>query len=283
MNRDITARVRRSIDTMPPLSPVVHKVVSVANDMSASAQELTEVIQMDPVLMARILRLVNSAYFGMSHEITNLKQAVVILGINTIKNVALSSTVLENLALKKNPVLDAEEFWTHSFAVGIASKRIAGILGADEKLHEEYFAAGLMHDIGMILMNNTFAESLEQIMEQAARNEKPITRIEKDILGLTHEEIGIAIGKHWNFEKRYLYAVGRHHKPSPGGKASHYAMVVGVADYCVRQLHMGSAIEGTVASIPVEVWNALGLEEEEVMQSLTSLEEEIQKARVFLE
>jgi HD-like signal output (HDOD) protein len=120
-------------------------------------------------------------------------------------------------------------------------------------------------------------------MEEAARNEKSITRVEKDILGLTHEEIGIAIGKHWNFEKRYLYAVGRHHEPAPGGNASHYAMVVGTADYCVRQLNIGSAIEGRVASIPAGVWEALGLEEEGVMETLTFLEEEIQKARVFLE
>ncbi len=283
MEKNLIAKVKASIDKMPPLSPVVNKIIQVANNVTSTAQELTDVIQMDPVLMAKMLKMVNSAYFGLSNDIRSLKQAVVMLGINTIKNAALSSVVLGNISINKNSSIDGESFWTHSFGVGIASKIIAKKIGIDSKLLEEYFAAGLMHDIGRIVINNFFPEEMKKIQEILSDRKYPILEVEKNVLGLTHEEIGIAIGKKWQFENNFLYAVGKHHNPVTTGSSSIYSMIVSVAETSVRILDLGNFNEGSIEPVSNDVWRVLGLDQDIVLNEISSLESEIQKARSFLQ
>ncbi len=282
MAQNIVTRVKDSIEKMPPLSPVVHKIILVANDVTSSAQHLTDVIQLDPVLTAKVIRMVNSAYFGLPQEIKSLKQAVVMLGINTIKNVALSSALMGKIALKKG-VLDPEEFWKHSIGVAVASKLIAQRLGIEKKLLEEFFIAGLIHDIGKVLMNNFFPDEMKQIIEISQSKGGLIIDIEKNVLGLTHEEIGIAIGKKWNFENNLLYAVGRHHIPVLKGDSAVYSMVVHVADTFAKVLKVGFSGNYVIDTVDEALWQTLGMSEEIVLESLSPLNDEIQKAKLFLQ
>lgn len=282
MAQNIVAKVKDSIEKMPPLSPVVHKIIIVANDVTSSAQQLTDVIQLDPVLTAKVIRMVNSAYFGLPQEIKSLKQAVVMLGINTIKNVALSSALMGKIALKKG-VLDPEEFWKHSIGVAVASKLIAQRLGVDKKLLEEFFIAGLIHDIGKVLMNNFFPDEMKQIIDTSQSQGGLIIDIEKNLLGLTHEEIGIAIGKKWNFENNLLYAVGRHHIPVLKGDSAIYSMVVHVADTFAKVMKVGFSGNYVIDAIDEAIWQTLGISEEIVFEALAPLSDEIQKAKLFLQ
>ncbi|MGB4270207.1 MAG: HDOD domain-containing protein [Spirochaetota bacterium] len=282
MAQNIVAKVKDSIEKMPPLSPVVHKIIIVANDVTSSAQHLTDVIQLDPVLTAKVIRMVNSAYFGLPQEIKSLKQAVVMLGINTIKNVALSSALMGKIALKKG-VIDPEEFWKHSIGVAVASKLIAQRLGIEKKLLEEFFIAGLIHDIGKVLMNNFFPDEMKQIIDISQSKGGLIVDIEKNVLGLTHEEIGIAIGKKWNFENNLLYAVGRHHIPVLKGDSAIYSMVVHVADTFAKVLKVGFSGNYVINTIDEAIWQALGISEDIVFEALSPLSDEIQKAKIFLQ
>jgi putative nucleotidyltransferase with HDIG domain len=281
MNRVID-KVKQSIDRMPSLSPVLHKINAVANNINSSAQDLTNVIQLDPVLTAKVIRMVNSAYFGLPQEITSLKQAVVMLGINTIKNVALSSAFLGTISLKGKTELNEEDFWRHSLGVAVASKLIAKRLRVDAKYLEEYFIAGLIHDIGKVLMNNFFSDDMNTILKISSQKNESITTVERKVLGLTHEEIGIAIGKKWKFENSLLYAMGRHHQPVVKGSAAIFSMVVAVADTFVKILRVGFSGNYKIDPIPEEVWKVLELDEESVFVALSSINDEIQKAKIFL-
>ncbi len=267
---------------MPSLSPVIHKVNEVANNIRSSAQDLTDVIQFDPVLTAKVIRMVNSAYFGLPQEVKSLKQAVVMLGINTIKNVALTSAFLGKSYLKGSTVLDGEDFWKHSLGVAVASKMIAKRLGVEEKFLEEYFISGLIHDIGKILINNFFPDEMKKVLEISLQKNIIITEIEKSVLGLSHEEIGIAIGKKWKFENNLLFAVGRHHRPAMTGQSAIFSMVTAVADTFVKILKVGFSGNHRVHPIPEEVWSVLGLNEENVFEALADINKEIEKARLFL-
>ena len=282
MAQNIVAKIKDSIDKMPPLSPVVHKIIIVANDVTSSAQHLTDVIQLDPVLTAKVIRMVNSAYFGLPQEIKSLKQAVVMLGINTIKNVALSSALMGKISLKKGAI-DAEEFWKHSIGVAVASKLIAQRLGIDKKLLEEFFIAGLIHDIGKVLLNNFFLDEMKQIIEISQTKGGLIIDIEKNILGLSHEEIGIAIGKKWNFENNLLYAVGKHHIPIMKGDSAIYSMIVHIADVFVKVLKVGFSGNYVIDLIDESIWQILNVNEEIVFETLSTLNDEIQKAKLFLQ
>ncbi|HDP80504.1 MAG TPA: HDOD domain-containing protein [Spirochaetes bacterium] len=282
--KQIVDKVKDSIDRMPTLSPVIHKINEVANNVKSSAQELTDVIQLDPVLTAKVIRMVNSAYFGLSQEIKSLKQAVVMLGINTIKNVALSSAMLGKLALKGNTALDEQGFWKHSLGVAVASKMLARGRGIDDNQVEEYFIAGLIHDIGKVLINNFFPEQMNAIMERLGDdgNGDDILTVEKKVLGLTHEEIGIAIGKKWRFSNSLLYAVGRHHQPLMEGPSALYSMMVCVADTFAKSMAIGFSGNSRVEPVPEAVWQALEYDEARVLEILSGINEEIEKAVVFL-
>jgi putative nucleotidyltransferase with HDIG domain len=183
--------------------------------------------------------MVNSAYFRPAQEIKSLKQAVVMLGLNTIKNVALSSAFLGKVNLKGNTSLNGQDFWKHSLGVAVATKLIARRMNVDQKLLEEYFIAGLIHDIGKVLINNFLPEEMNRVLEEAARREEPIPDIERRMFGLTHEEIGIAIGKKWRFANSLLYSVGRHHQPVLEGASAIFSMSVCVADTFVKSLEIG--------------------------------------------
>ncbi len=275
-------KVKESIEKMPTLSPLTHKIIQIANDKSSSAQDLTDVIQLDPVLTAKVIKMVNSAYFGMPQKVKSLKQAIVMLGINTVKNVALSSSFAGNVKIEEKTKLTGSDFWQHSLGVAVASKLIAKELGVDALYLEEYFIAGLIHDIGKVLINNFFSEEMNQIVELSSQKKASITDVEKQVLRLTHEEIGIAIGKKWNFEAPLLYAVGKHHNPALSGSAAIFSMIVCVADTFVKILQIGFSGNYKIDPILDDVWTALNLNEERVFAALSPINEEVEKAKLFL-
>jgi putative nucleotidyltransferase with HDIG domain len=278
----VIKKVKDSIEKMPTLSPLTHKIVQVANDRRSSAQDLTDVIQLDPVLTAKVIKMVNSAYFGLPQKVKSLKQTIVMLGINTVKNVALSSSFANNVRIKEKTKLSGDDFWQHSLGVATASKLIAKELGIDAKFLEEYFIAGLIHDIGKVLINNFFSDEMNQILEISSQKQISITDVERQVLKLTHEEIGIAIGKKWNFEGALLFAVGKHHNPAVTGSSAIFSMIVSLADTFVKILDIGFSGNYKVDPVSEEVWNALQLNEEKVFKALQPIGEEIEKAKLFL-
>jgi putative nucleotidyltransferase with HDIG domain len=194
----------------------------------------------------------------------------------------LSSSFAGNVRIKEKTKLNANDFWQHSLGVAVASKMIAKALGVDPKFLEEYFIAGLIHDIGKVLINNFFTEEMDQILDLSAEKKISIIEIEKQVLKLTHEEIGIAIGKKWNFESPLLFAVGKHHSPVTTGSSAVMSMIVSVADTFVKILNIGFSGNHKVDPVSEEVWNALQINEEKVFASLSTIGDEIEKAKLFL-
>ncbi len=276
-------KVKASIEKMPTLSPVVHKIIEIANDRTSSAQELTDVIQLDPILTAKVIKMVNSAYFGLPQHIKSLKQAVVMLGVNTVKNVALSSSFLGNVKIDKTAILSGEDFWQHSLGVAVASKMIARKVGVEQDNLEEYFIAGLIHDIGKVLINNFFKDEMAEIVELSSEKKESIIAIEKKVLKLSHEEVGIAIGKKWKFENPLLYATGKHHNPAIEGSSAIFSVVVCIADTFVKIMKIGFSGNHKIDPISEEVWQTLELDEESVFEALSSIHDEIDKAKLFLQ
>ncbi|MCL2879605.1 MAG: HDOD domain-containing protein, partial [Treponema sp.] len=153
--QDLNGRIEEYIGNMPSLPTTVAKVLEVCNNPHTSPADLNHVISLDPVLVGRVLKLINSAYYGLGQHVTNLVRAIIMLGLNTVKNLALSSAVMGNLKTGKNSQgLDMEGFWRHSLCVGVAAKMLAKQRGIESKQREEYFTAGLLHDIGKIPLNS---------------------------------------------------------------------------------------------------------------------------------
>src|SRR3974390_494760 len=143
------AAIQAYISKMPSLPITVSKILQIANDPKTSPADLNKLISLHPVLVGRVMKLINSAYYSLNNQVTSLVRAIIMLGINTVKNLALSTAVLGQLSAKNNlTAMNLDGFWRHSLCVGVTAKLIAIKRRKDPKQLEEYFVAGLLHDIG---------------------------------------------------------------------------------------------------------------------------------------
>ncbi|MBA7672361.1 hypothetical protein ES703_80537 [subsurface metagenome] len=198
MDNKALIRLNRHIDSMPSLSITVSKILEVSRDPQVTAKDLNKVISLDPVLVGRVLKLVNSAYYGLRNKVTSLVTAIIMLGINTIKNLALSTAVLGNVQKDSSfKALNVDGFWRHSIGVGVTSKLIAAKIGITLNRQEEFFIGGLLHDIGKIPINVLFEEDYLKAIHQADFEKTQLIDMESKIIGITHSEVGKMIAEKW--------------------------------------------------------------------------------------
>ena len=279
-------KIQTYVTRMPGLSTTVIKVLDTCNNPRASANDLQRVISFDPVLTARVLKLVNSAYYSISVPITTLTRAIVMLGLNTVKNLALSFAVLENLKNKGHIcVFSPDEFWMHSLCVGVIAKSLGAVIGHAPQGLEAFFVAGLLHDLGKIPLNRQFPEEYRQACETAAQDQASLCRIENRLLGIDHCTVGYMITKKWRLGSRLVETLSHHHKPDDSAElVRDFVFIVSLANQFANYLAIGSAgdciaetqqIDYLSSKVGVD-WTILHAMGETVL-------DEIEKAKIFLE
>jgi HD-like signal output (HDOD) protein len=277
-------RVREYVGGMPSLPTTVAKVLDVCNNPKTSPIDLDHVIQLDPVLMGRVLKLINSAYYSLGNQVTSLVRAIIMLGVNTVKNLALSSAVLDRVSSKKDfRALNMDAFWRHSLGVGVTAKLIAKRRGIDPKALEEYFAAGLLHDIGKIPLNNALAEDYVRTMSLADMERISIASAERRILGIDHCEAGEVVSQNWKLTGAIADTVRWHHDlEGYSGEYGDILRTVAVADFFANREGIGFSGNRYPDKVSPETYDLLGFSK----ASLEELEEpvtaEIEKAKIFL-
>ncbi len=272
------------IDKMPSLPTSVTKILEISNDKDASPADLNQVISLDPVLMGKVMKLINSAYYGLSQEITSLVRAIIMLGINTVKNLALSTAVLANLGKGSSEKgLNMDGFWRHSLCVGVTAKLIARKLKVDPKRLEEYFMAGLLHDIGKIPLNNRLADPYVQSMQKADIQHVPLIQAEKEVIGLHHCEVAKIILQRWKLNQEIQDAVTYHHAPlSYEGSNRSIVFAVTAANYFANSFEIGFAGDRYPLKVPPEVFKEIGVSMDWFDDIEEQVNSEIEKARIFL-
>lgn len=269
---------------MPALPVTVSKVVEICNSKTTSPVDLNKVISMDPVLMARVLKLINSAYYGLPQRVTSLVRAIIMLGINTVKNLALSTAVIDNLGRSEDfRSLNLQGFWRHSLAVGVISKIIARHLGVPAKDLEEYFITGLLHDIGKIPINSVLPDRYLELISIADREHQSLFKVERQALGFDHGTVGRAIGESWNLGEYIQDSIEFHHTPAEyTGEHSRMLYIIATANYFANIGEFGYSGDRYPEAVPDTIFTTLGIE----MSLLDSIEDEvhgeIEKAEIFL-
>lgn len=171
--------LEKIIDSMPSLPITVAKIMQITKDPTSTPGDLNQVITLDPVLTGKVLKLVNSAYYNLESQVTSIVKAIIMLGLNTIKNLSISTAILGSVRKEENFVaLNMDGYWRHSLAVGVTAKLIAGKMRINPKLRDEYFIAGLLHDIGKIIMNQHFSELYLQVISEADIQRIPFWKTE---------------------------------------------------------------------------------------------------------
>ncbi|MCL2374796.1 MAG: HDOD domain-containing protein [Treponema sp.] len=284
MEADFEKKLIDYIKNMPSLPTSVTKVLEICNNPNTSPADLNHVISLDPVLVGRVLKLINSAYYGLGQPVTSLARAIIMLGINTVKNLALSTAVLGHFSSKsKSPGLDMEGFWRHSLCVGVSAKLMARKRGIDPKQTEEYFTAGLLHDLGKVPLNAVLSNKYMITVSVGDKERKSLFRAEESTLGLNHCAAGVMIKDAWKLDGAVGDAIAHHHSYDdyPGAhKDVLYSIVA--SNWFVSLSGIGFSGDRHPEKPPSHVWEALGISMEFFDEIEKNASAEIEKAEIFL-
>lgn len=278
--------IHKYIERMPSLSTTVTKVLEVCNHPNTSANDLNRVIALDPVLTGQVLKLINSAYYSLPNQISSLTRAIIMLGINTVKNLALSTAVLSSMGREDSfRSLSMDAFWTHSLCVGVMAKALAGRKGIPNMMQEEFFVAGLLHDLGKIPLNNCFAEEYRQALELSAIEQGPLPKAEEMLLGMDHGRVGKMIADKWQLNLALTELLRFHHVPEKASENNRQLVaVVALANAYANLFDVGSAGDRYPDISRIDALLAqVGLQWLDLSSLHLVVEQEIEKAQVFLQ
>lgn len=285
LDKATLAKINRFIQNMPPLPVTVSKILEITKDPNVNAQQLNSVISLDPVLTGKVLKLINSAYYGLPNQVTSIVRAIVMLGINTVKNLALSTSIVTTITKQQNfNALDMEAFWRHSICVGVMAKSFAKKQGVDPKKQEEYFVAGLLHDIGKIPINSQLADNYIKAMTYARQKKMPLHQAEKDYFGLCHSQLGGQIAKQWQLNEALTSAIKYHHyiEESPESFQK-FVATIALANIVTNKAEIGFSGDKFPEEKEQQIFDLIGLSWDDIDEAEDKAEDTIKKAEVFLQ
>lgn len=203
----------QEISHIATLPEVTMKIIQLVEDPDSTAQDLNKIISNDPALGARILKVVNSAFYGLPGQIGSINRAIVLLGLNAVKNIAIAASLAKLFRGGKiAPNFDARDLWTHAIAVATGTRLLADKAGLG--LPDEAFLGGLIHNIGILVeiqaRRPKFVEALEKMDKTPGLT---FRAAETAVLGANHEQFGMALCKVWKFPQSFAYVTGFHHHP----------------------------------------------------------------------
>lgn len=237
--RERVAQVLRDVKNLPTLPDVAVQLLNMGENPTTSMREMALLMERDISLAARVLRLVNSPFFGVQREVTSIQQALMILGTENLRNLVLSGAMLD-LFDRAGSVgsFHRGEFWKHSIAVGTVARTLA--LRKRTMNPQVAFTAGLIHDMGKLVIDRYLHPEFVQIMEIVDQESSSMLKAEMRVLGVCHTDIGQYLAARWNLPDVLKEAVGFHHAPEQAGIAADLAAAVGVANSLVRSLNVGN-------------------------------------------
>jgi putative nucleotidyltransferase with HDIG domain len=205
------AQILAAIEALPPLPAVALRVMEVAQNPKSSASDLAMVVSSDPGLSGRLLRVVNSAAYRRSREITSVQEALVTLGFVQARNMAISGAIAGAYAPDAlNALFRIEVFWRHSIAVAFKAAELAG---KTRRLDvPSAFTAGILHNMGRLAMFYADSTALDQAIAECLARGETLEALEPELLGYDHAETGGLLARRWNLPAEIQEAVARHHK-----------------------------------------------------------------------
>lgn len=274
--------IERFIRKMPSLSTTVGKVMEICSRTDASPNELNKVISLDPVLTGQVLKLINSAYYSLVNKVTSLTRAITMLGMNTVKNMALSTAIIRTVAgSKKSKALPTKHFWAHSIGAGVSAKLLGEAKGMPVMEREELFVAGLLHDLGKV----PFGDEYIEVLDIARKEQRVLQQVELDVMGIDHQEVGLMIAEKWKLNEVITSCITSHHNiESLQGDQGQLVGLVALGNIYANILDHGYAGNPFPAEKDLEyLLDYTGLSWEDFCGIGGRVNDEIDKAKIFLQ
>jgi HD-like signal output (HDOD) protein len=228
--------------TSCPALPSLGSISKALQDLLAAEQrfstQISEVIRRDPSLTARLLRLVNSVYYGLSSPVSNIEEAVFYLGVRQIRQLTMVTPIIEDFQrLTHQCAFPWREFWQHCIGTAIITREIVGSVQAPTD--ESDYVAGLVHDVGKIVIAWSFPEHFTRIHHEASAGTQDLVTIEREILGLDHGEVGALYLEHHRLPEVMIHSARYHHQPENAPENRSLIASVQIADLLLRNAKIG--------------------------------------------
>jgi putative nucleotidyltransferase with HDIG domain len=251
-------QLANDLQDLPSLPAVVMELLSSIDQENVDISVLAKKVSYDQALTAKTLRLANSTVYSLQVKVTTIQQAITFLGFQTTRNLITAAAITGCFPSGRCPGFDDKAFWRHS----IATAACARVLARRMRFNQDYaFTAGLLHDIGRLVLVSTRPELYERVIALRAENDCELLEAERSVLGTDHVVAGVALAQHWNFSDTMRQAIAHHHDPETPG-AGFLATIVHVANAVVHALDVASEENDLVPAVSSVAWTALGLSEE---------------------
>lgn len=250
--------VIEKLSDLPTLPDLTSELLANLEDDTLSLESIGEKISLDQSLAAKVLKLANSSHFGMNSKVITIQQAVAMMGIENLKNLIRVSIFYDHLPKIYCRGFNHKEYWQHNIASAICSELIS------RKLHLKQnfaFTAGLLHDIGKLVLAVKFPKKYERVLAYAKLNDCHLIDVERNMLGIDHASVGLILAIKWNFANAIQDAIRGHHEPD-NTELHPITHIVHVANAIVHALDLSQRIDESIPLISQKSWDHLNLSEE---------------------
>lgn len=263
-------RIKRTID-LPTLPVIYQRVKDLVDNPQTSASDLGEVITQDQVLTTKLLRLVNSSFYGFPQRITTVNRAIAIIGFRALKAMVLATSIVRAFSLDGDDGFQGEGFWQHSIGCAVGSKIIGKYIRYEGT--DELFVAGLIHDIGKLVEYVSFGSELKRALQAAEGKGIFLREAERGILGMDHAQIGSIFVRRWRLPPQLVEPVTYHHTPQEAKGFLREVGVVHLSDILIKALGLGWTGDYKVPPLDLRVWENLGLAKTAIGPIMEEIEE----------
>ena len=277
MSPELTKKLTAAVDGMPAFPKSVQRVLELTRDVNSTPKDLVEVIDKDPVLTVKILKVVNSAYYSLPRQITSVGHSVVYLGFNTIKNLALSIAAIGMLPKTNEAGFDGQQYLLHSLATAAIAKQLA--LKVDDADPMDCFIAGLLHDFGKVVLAQFMAKEFRLALDVSKQQGTSLHLALRDVIEVDHAVVGAMLVEKWRFAPKLVETIRHQHGPELVD-SDMIACVFG-ANQISKHLKYGFAGNHLVEAFPPMVAKRLNGTMDEVVARLGNLTPLFEEAQVF--
>lgn len=266
------------VRALPSLPAVVVQLMALLQQQDVNLDPIAETLSLDQALVAKVLQLANSPFYGMSGRITSIRDGINILGLRPLGTLVLAAVLTVQFDRLHGKALHLDEFWSHSIACAVAARALAEENGLDGA---SAFTAGLLHDVGLLVLDSLYPLEMAQALQWAAEHDAPHLQAERALLGVSHAEVGAWLADHWHFPPEVVEAIAHHHHP-PESEHTALTDLVHGANALVHALDLAGVAQEMVPPLNTGSWARMAPSRQGMTRLLARVEQEFEQLRTIL-
>ncbi|MBF0588330.1 MAG: HDOD domain-containing protein [Magnetococcales bacterium] len=246
------------------------------SDPTCSLDGVGEILQEDPGLTARLLRIANSPFYGFTHPVTTITRALATIGVKQLRDLVLASSMVNMFKEAPSDLIDLDAFWRHSVTCGLVARTVA--VFRKENNVESFYVTGLLHDLGRLVLLQMEPEAFRESMKHANNCGMLLYEAEREIMGFNHAELGGALLRHWNLPTGLYLPIACHHMPDEGVEYPIESAIIHLSDVIAHAMAIGASGEVFIPPLSPEAWDLIGFPANEIRLVVQQVDRQFEDA-----